>query len=219
MKNTRLISQLAIASGVLSLISLLPLHFLSYEIDPTWHMVSEYAFGQYGWVLSIFFFSWALSYWLTAFTLFPLSKSWIYKLGVILIFISGVGALMGGLFDVQHSLHGLAFAIGVPFVPIVAPLVTRYLQRKFKTKDKFAFYLSHLTWISFILMAIAMISFISQMQAVGALNTGTPELMTSLPEGVNSIIGIPNRLLVVSYIGWLIAINLLSLKFLKAIKK
>lgn len=208
MKNSKLISQIAVASGVLSLLSILSLHFLSHNIDPTWHMVSEYAFGSYEWILTLFFFTWGASYITTAIALFPLSKGWLYKFGVILIFVSGVGALMGGLFNVQHGLHGLAFALGVPFIPIVAPFITRYLQRKFKTKNKLVFYFSHATWISFILMAVAMISFMTQMQAAGALTAGTPELMTSLPEGVNSFIGIPNRLLVFSYIGWLIAINI-----------
>ena len=64
-------------------------------------------------------------------------------------------------------------------------------------------------------MAVAMISFISQMQSVGALNMETPQYLDSLPEGVNSVIGIPNRLLVFTYIGWLIAINLLVIKFKK----
>ncbi len=213
MKKTKLISQIAIISSIVSLLSIFILHLLSSDIDPTWHMVSEYAYGQYEWVLTIFFFSWAISYWFTSFALFSLSNKWIYKLGVLLIFISGIGALMGGLFDVRHSLHGLAFAIGIPFIPVVAPFITRYLQKKLKLEDGYSTYLSHATWISFILMAIAMISFISQMQSVGALNMETPQYLDSLPEGVNSVIGIPNRLLVFTYIGWLIAINLFVLKF------
>lgn len=215
MKKTKLIPQIAIGSSFLSLLSISLLHFLSADIDPTWHMVSEYAYGQYEWVLTIFFFSWAVSYWFTLLALFPLSNKWIYKLGVILIFISGIGALMGGLFDVRHSLHGLAFAIGIPFIPVVAPLMTRYLQKKANSIDAYSTYLSHATWISFILMAVAMINFISQMQSVGALNMETPQYLASLPEGVNSVIGIPNRLLVLTYIGWLIAINLFVIKFKK----
>jgi len=37
------------------------------------------------------------------------------KFGVLLVFITGIGAIMGGVFDVQHKLHGLSFGIGVPF--------------------------------------------------------------------------------------------------------
>ncbi|MEN9327969.1 MAG: hypothetical protein RI947_777 [Candidatus Parcubacteria bacterium] len=215
MKSTKIIPQIAIASAVLSLLSILSLHFLSAELDPTWHMVSEYAYGQHGWMLSIFFFCWAVSYWFTSFTLLSLPGKWIYKLGVFLIFISGVGALMGALYDVRQPLHGLAFAIGVPFVPFVAPFITRHLQKKFKLTDCYASYLSHATWISFILMAGTMMSFISQMQKVGALNMDKPQLLTSLPEGVTSIIGISNRSLVFAYIAWLIAINLMVMRLRK----
>lgn len=212
MVNTKFVSQIAILSGVLSIFSVFSLHFLSPELDPSWHMVSEYAYGEYQWVLTLFFFSWAASYWSTALALWSLSGNWLYKIGVCLIFISGVGALMGGLYDVQHSLHGLAFAMGVPSVPFVAPFMTYYLQRKLGLKSSYVTYLSHATWISFILMAVTMISFMSQMQKVGALNMETPQLLTSLPEGVNSVIGISNRLLVFAYIGWLISINLLVIK-------
>ena len=52
----------------------------------------------------------------------------------------------------------------------------------------------------------------SQGEATNALESGTPELVTKWPEGVTPFIGIPNKLLVVAYIGWLIAINLLVTK-------
>lgn len=213
--NTKLISQIAIGAGLLSLISILSLHFLSPQLDPRWHMVSEYAFLQYKWVLAVFFFSWAVSYWATAAALMPLGKHWLYRTGVFLLFVSGVGALMGGLFDVRHSLHGLAFALGIPFLPIVAPLMTRYLKRAHGAASSYATVTAHLTWITFLLMAGTMILFMSQMQAAGALASGTPELMLMLPAGVNSVIGYANRLLVVSYIGWLIAINAVVLSIRK----
>jgi hypothetical protein len=205
-------SHLAIGAAYVSLLTIILLHFLSPELDPTWHMVSEYAYGQYEWILTIFFFSWAVSYWFTAVALFPLAKHWLYKVGVVLLFISGVGALMGGLYDVRQSLHGLAFGIGIPFVPLVAPLISRYLQRKCNVRYKYASYLSHATWLSFILMAVTMALFISQMQKAGALNMSTPQLLTLLPEGVLPIIGYSNRFLVLSYIGWLLAINYLVIK-------
>lgn len=216
MKRPNFISRIAIGSAGISLLSIFSLHFLSSEIDPTWHMVSEYAYGQYGWVLSLFFISWAISYWATGFALAPLSKSWIYRVGIFLVFISGLGAIMGGLFDVRHNLHGLAFLLGVPFVPIVAPFITRYLQHKYNLQNNYAILFSHATWASFILMAITMYLYISQMQKIGALSS-TPQLLTSLPEGVTSVIGYANRLLVVSYLGWLIAINLLIIKLSKKV--
>jgi hypothetical protein len=212
MKNAEAFSRVATGSAAISLVSLLSLHVLSAELDPMWHMVSEYAYGEYGWVLSLFFFAWAVSYWATSLALFPLAKHWLAKIGVALIFVSGVGALMGGLFDVRHSLHGLAFGIGVPFIPLVAPLITSYLGRKQQLKSKYATWLSHATWISFILMAVTMGMFISQMLQAGAMNMETPQLLMSLPEGITTVIGYANRFLVVAYLGWLIAVNWLVMK-------
>jgi hypothetical protein len=73
-------------------------------------------------------------------------------------------------------------------------------------------------WVSFILMALTMYLYISQMQKIGALSS-TPQLLTSLPEGVTSVIGYANRLLVVSYLGWLIVVNLLVIKISKKVVK
>jgi hypothetical protein len=44
---------LAIAASAATLLLLASLHFLSPEFDPSWRMVSEYAFGHFGPVLSL----------------------------------------------------------------------------------------------------------------------------------------------------------------------
>jgi hypothetical protein len=46
-------ARLAIATAVAALLLLFSLHVLSPEFDPSWRMVSEYALGHYGWVLSL----------------------------------------------------------------------------------------------------------------------------------------------------------------------
>ena len=45
----------AIAASGAALALLLSLHVLSPEYSPAWRMISEYANGQYGWVLSLMF--------------------------------------------------------------------------------------------------------------------------------------------------------------------
>ena len=63
------LATLSIVAGVLSLLSLLTLHFTSPEIKPGWRMVSEYALGKYKWLLTIFFITWGASSLLLAFYL------------------------------------------------------------------------------------------------------------------------------------------------------
>lgn len=178
-------------------------------------MISEYAYGEYAWVLTTFFILWAVGYWFTAIALFPLAKHPLYKLGLLLIFVSGIGALMGGLYDVQHPLHGLAFGLGVPFIPVVAPILTHFIQRKYGVKNMNATGLSHATWISFLTMAVTMILFITQMQQVGTMDMNTPQLLTTLPDGVTAVHGYANRFLVVSYLGWLMAVNAVAMRIAK----
>ncbi|MBK7232076.1 MAG: DUF998 domain-containing protein [Saprospiraceae bacterium] len=106
------LSILSMVSGILSLFCLMVLHFVSPQYQASWRMVSEYAYGKHKWVLTAFFILWGLSAIITSALLWNIVSSNWALLGVILIFVSGVGAIMGGLFDVQHKLHGLSFFIG-----------------------------------------------------------------------------------------------------------
>jgi hypothetical protein len=57
---------LAAGAAVATILLLASLHVLSPEFDPSWRMVSEYAFGRYGWVLSLMFVCWGISAWALA---------------------------------------------------------------------------------------------------------------------------------------------------------
>ena len=56
----------AIGAAGTVLLLLAALHVLSPEFDPSFRVVSEYANGRYGWVLSLMFVAWALSSWALA---------------------------------------------------------------------------------------------------------------------------------------------------------
>lgn len=73
--ETALPARLAIAAAAATLLLLAGLHVLSPELDPSWRMVSEYANGRYGWVLSLMFVSWALSSWALAFAMWSHVKT------------------------------------------------------------------------------------------------------------------------------------------------
>lgn len=44
---------LALTASMTTLVCLAGLHVLSPEFDPSWRVVSEYALGRHGWVLSL----------------------------------------------------------------------------------------------------------------------------------------------------------------------
>ena len=60
---------LAMVAAAATLLLLAGLHILSPEFDPSFRMVSEYALGHYGWVLSLMFLAWGISSWALALAL------------------------------------------------------------------------------------------------------------------------------------------------------
>ena len=202
------LSSIVIVFSTLSLLSLLALHFISPEFKISWRMISEYALGKHKWLITSFFLFWGVASMILALALWSEVNCLWYKLGVILVFLSGVGALMGGLFDVKHKHHGLAFALGIPTLPIGALLICYHLIsiEKWQPFKSSIFYSTHSIWISMVLMAVSMIVLMS-----GYKKTGLPmgpgiEPPKELPKGVIGVNGYFNRILVFCYIFWLIVI-------------
>ncbi len=202
MKNLSIFANGTIAFGIISILALILLHFTSTEFKPSFRMVSEYALGNYKWLLTVFFFCWGLCSIFSGLMMWNVVTTGWAKFGVILFFITGIGAIMGGLFDVQHKLHGLSFGIGVPFMPIGALIVSYHLLKKVEWQSNSATLLltSHSIWISLILMAISMFILFSTLKSAGVVYGPDSPPLTELPKGVIGINGWANRLLVLCYI-------------------
>ncbi|MBZ0097675.1 MAG: DUF998 domain-containing protein [Taibaiella sp.] len=200
------LAKLIIACGSLSLLCLLLLHFLSPEIKPSWRMVSEYAYGKHKGVLTAFFLLWGISTLLLVVLLWNETTTIWSKIGLVLIFVSGVGACMGGLFDVKHPLHGAAFGLGVPTLPIGALLVGYHLIKNANWSNHSSLVLSssHAIWISLVLMAVAMIVMMNGFKAAGIPMTKDSPPPEAVPQGVIALAGYANRILVLCYAGWVI---------------
>jgi hypothetical protein len=184
-------ARLSFATSAAALVLLAALHVLSPELDPSWRMVSEYALGDYGWVLALMFLTWALS----CVALFFAIKSQIRtvggKIGLGFLLAAAVGMSMAAIFDVNHDLHGLAAMIGMPSLPIAAMLISVSLARNqaWSSARRSLLWTANLTWISLVLMFATV--FIGLSQSGGEFGPGVPA-------------GWPNRLLVVTYCVWLI---------------
>ncbi len=219
MKTTTLLANCTIAFGIISILCLITLHFVSNEFKPSFRMVSEYALGNYKWLITIFFLCWGLCSISSGFMLWNVVTTGWAKFGVILLFVSGIGAIMGGLFDVQHKLHGLSFGIGVPFLPIAALIITYHLLKNVEWQNNSSLLLisTHSIWISLILMAGSMFLFFSGLKSAGvAFGPDLPPI-TELPKGVIGINGWANRLLVLCYLAYpiltaTIVLNIVKLK-------
>lgn len=209
-----MLAYLSIASGCLALLCLLVLHFVSPEYHPSWRMISEYASGKHkGW-LTAFFYLWGIGSILLALLLWQeVSGIWATT-GVILLILSGIGAIMGGLFDINHPKHGLAFALGVPTLPAAALLTGYHLAQleKWSGNKSLLLWSAHATWISVVLMAVAMMVMFSGIKNSGVEWGKDAPPLEKLPDGVVALGGYANRLLVFCYIFWSISVTRIYIK-------
>lgn len=199
-------ARLAIAASAAALLLLASLHITSPQFDPAWRMVSEYANGQYGWVLSLMFAFWATSYWALAFALRSQVSTTAGQVGLVFLVAAGVGAAMGALFDINHPLHDLAGVIAIASLPIAALLISVSLVRNpsFAEAKKALLWMANLTWISDLLLVAAFMIMIITFTQSGAPLPAEPP--TTLPRGVIGLVGWANRLLIVMHCAWVMTV-------------
>jgi hypothetical protein len=193
----------AIAAIAVSLVALAILHVASPEYAWSWRMVSEYANGSYPRLLMIVFFGWAAASFALIWALWPLGTTTLGKIGLIVLFLAGIGQVMGGVFDINHKLHGPAALIGIPSLCIAAILVTIAMARR---SDIVAppLWSAHLPWISFALMIGAFALFFSALSRAGVDVSSQTGPLAELPAGVSGYVGWANRLIFASTYLWVV---------------
>lgn len=196
--------KLILATGTISLLCLLLLHFLSPEYQPSWRMISEYAMGKYKVVLTAFFLLMGLCTMMLPFLLWNETTGVWSKIGLVLVFLSGVGGVMGGLFDLKHPLHGAAFALGIPTIPVGALLVSYHLAKRSDWVQYSAATLwsAHALWISLVLMGVSMAVMMNGFKQAGIPMGPDATPPDKVPPGVIAVTGYFNRLLVICNTAW-----------------
>jgi hypothetical protein len=180
------------------------LHVIKPELDPSWRPASEYAIGDYGWVMMIAIFSMALS----CVALFVAVRSQIEtiggRIGLGLLLVVAAALVMAGIFAVDpvtikgpeemttHGmLHGLAGSIFIPSLPIAGVLISRSLKRGHAWRAVRSIqWTAHAMWMS----VAAMIHLATVISSGGTLGPGSWN-------------GWLNRLVVVSYWVWLMTVS------------
>lgn len=201
----------AISATMVSAAALLVLHVVSPEFAPSWRMVSEYANGRFAWILTLVFVAWALGSFALAAASWPLSASALGKAGLLLLVVAGVGQTMGGLFDINHRLHGPAALLGIPSLCLAAVLLTCAMSRH-AAIDAPPAWLAHLPWISFVLMLGVFVLFLSSLKAAGVDMSAQSGPLSALPAGVTGYVGWANRLLFAATYLWVVMASLSLLK-------
>jgi hypothetical membrane protein len=199
-------ARLAIAGAVLALLLLASLHILSPEFDPSWRMISEYANGQYGWVLSLMFASWAVSSWALAFAIWSQVRTRAGKIGLVLLITAGFGEAMASVFDINHTpYHDIAGYISILCLPVAAMMISVSLVRTqpWSAARKVLMRTANLTWMSVVLLVATFAVMIGTFIQSGA-KIDPQAKITALPPGVIGLVGWANRLLVLLYCVWVV---------------
>jgi hypothetical protein len=172
-------------------------------------MISEYAMGKHKSVLTAFFILSGICTMMLPILIWNETSSLSAKIGLVLVFLSGVGSVMGGLFDLKHPLHGAAFALGVPTIAVGALLVSYHLVNKtgwlsFSTWTLFS---AHAIWISIVMMGISMAVMMNGFKKAGLPMGPDATPPEAVPPGVIAIAGYFNRLVVVCNIAWVMVMD------------
>jgi hypothetical protein len=191
-------ARVAIAAAGAVLLLLASLHVLSPEFDPSWRVVSEYANGRYGWVLSLMFAFWALSSWALAVTVWSQVNGIGGKIALGFLIAAGVGESMASVFDINHPFHNLAGMLGVLSLPIAAMMISVRLghTQAWSAAKNVLLWTANLTWVSPVLMVAALIIMIRGYTWPG----------NKMNADVIAVVGWANRLLVVVYCVWVVAV-------------
>ncbi len=205
--SSRTAAAAALVAGLSSLALLASLHFLSPEFDPSWRVVSEYANGHYGWMLSLMFAAWAISSWALAVALRPFLKTRSGLIGLWFLVAAGAGEALAAAFDVNQPLHGMAGLLGVGGLPVAAVTISAALRRSpmWPSHGKLLLRVANLTWIAVVVMIASLCAlFLTYVHYGGQVpSDGQPlPLGTFLPNGTVAFAGYANRLVVVVNCAW-----------------
>jgi len=192
----------AIVSTALALVALTLVHLLKRDLNPSRTMISRYALGPYGWVMALCFAALAAASALLVVALAPRGSSSLDRVGQILLLVASISLAMAARFqmdpvgtprrDMSFSgkMHGVAFLVGVPALVLAASILSLSLARH-------GFHVA----ILLLLTAALWVSLIA-MIAMGAM-VG-PDHGPNPP--VPWLFGWVNRLVMVAYSLWLIAV-------------
>lgn len=187
--------------GSLFILLLSLLHMIKPELDPSWHPISEYALGNFGWVMTLAFFAWGIGMLATVLTLRPQVKTRVGRIGLVCLAIGALGPILAGIFPTDPittsmeamtttgMIHGMGAVLG-DGIAIGGAMIAFSLSRNnlaWQPVRGWLLLATVVVWVIFVWLTVLMMTVLPQHS--GMLG---PEVM----------IGWPNRLLVVAYALW-----------------
>lgn len=188
-------ARISIASGVLFVLLLGSLHFLESEFDPTWRFISEYALGNFGWMMSLAFVALAVSLASAGAAVFSRARNIVGIIGLALLLLAVIGLMIAASFKTdpiftprdEMTSNGQMHVLGasLDYSPVAFLLISFSLAR-------------HAEWFS-AKKWLFLASIISIALTIGFILTIPMDGVFG--PGVYS--GLVGRFLLLSYLGWL----------------
>jgi uncharacterized protein DUF998 len=202
--NSLFAARAVIGAATIAIIVLAALHGLKPEIDPRRTMISQYALGRYGWLMAVCFGAFAVASASLSIALLARVRSALGLVGLACLFITAVGLAMAALFRMDPvstppaqmsftgRMHGMAFLIGVPFQVLSVLVVSLALGREGSHALVPLLSLAAVIWLCLVTMIAIMVR----------VGPGKPPD----PNGPERFLGFPNRLFMIVYGVWLMAV-------------
>jgi hypothetical protein len=199
---------LALAGAVTFLMLVAALHVLKPEFEASWRFLSEYANGRHGWVMGVAFLSLAVGCASLAAAIRSEVRGRAGRVGVGFLLAAVIGLTMAAVFPMDPitidpaeatfngNMHAIASIIGIPSLPVAAALVSLDLARQpdWSGVRRRLLWSAGLTWVGLLVM-------IGAVAILLPLHGGF---------GPDVLIGWPNRLLMLTYVAWVMTVSWLA---------
>jgi hypothetical protein len=161
-------------------------------------MISDYAIGPNGWIMSVCFAAFAVASLALLISLFGAVQSPLGWAGLAALAAAFIGLSLGGAFPTDPMtvtpetmsfsgrMHGMGFMIGVPGTILSVLLLSISLRRRQGWNASLLFTLAAIVWVSLAVMAWSVLNFMKA------------------PDGP-TILGWANRLFMVGFALWIVA--------------
>jgi Protein of unknown function (DUF998) len=197
-------ARLSFAAAATFVVLLAALHFIKPELDPSWHFISEYAIGRYGWIMVLAFLSLAIGYVGLFVALLSQLRTLAGRIGLALLLVSALGLTLAAIFTTdpitasedavttEGTLHNLGGTLGIA-MPFAAALVGWKLARN----PAWSSAKGPLLWATGLALAAFVVSFFS---------LGVMVSQSGGKFGPDVLVGWPNRFEVLAYSVWLMMV-------------
>jgi fucose 4-O-acetylase-like acetyltransferase len=200
-------ARVSIVSGVLFVLLLGSLHLLEPEFNPSWRFLSEYELGKFGWLMRLAFLALATSLASAGLAIFSQARTAVGYIGIAGLGIAAVGMVIAAIFRTDPattSREALTFSgkmhvfgASLDYTPVAALFVSLSLARNtaWRPIRKWLYITVCITWV-------ALAAFMATLPYNGKIGPG-------------ALAGLFGRILLVSYLGWLVTVGIHTIRLLK----